>query len=341
MITHNHLPPGFHARPMTEDDIPALCAMLNTCAIAEIGAPDQDENDIRSYLDMPGFSVESDTRIVLAPGGAFAGYAEFWNIQEPKVRPFLWARVHPDFRGQSIGTYLLRWAEQRSARVIEAAPQGARVSLRGSTISTNMPAQDLFRNEGYFEVRSFYRMLIEMETPPPDPTWPDGITVRIVENTREAMHAAFVANEEAFQDHWGFLPISFDTWWHWIQNDAAFDPSLLFVALDGETIAGTCFCRFKTNEDPAMGWVDDLGVRRPWRRQGIALALLHHAFGELYRRGQRKVGLGVDAQSLTGATRLYEKAGMFVARQYVSFEKELRPGEELSTQAIEQAEATP
>ena len=94
-------------------------------------------------------------------------------------------------------------------------------------------------------------------------------------------------------------------------------------------------CHPKVVEDPDMGWVDVLGVRRPWRRRGLALALLHHTFGEFYQRGKRKVGLGVDAQSLTGATRLYEKAGMHVQRQYATYEKELRPGEELSTQSVE------
>jgi len=76
-------------------------------------------------------------------------------------------------------------------------------------------------------------------------------------------------------------------------------------------------------------------VLRPWRRRGLALALLHHTFGEFYRRGKRRVGLGVDADSLTGALRLYEKAGMHPIRQYASFEKELRPGVELSTQTLE------
>lgn len=45
-------------------------------------------------------------------------------------------------------------------------------------------------------------------------------------------------------------------------------------------------------------------MRRPWRHKGIGLALLHHSFGAFYRRDIRKVYLGVDAQSLTGATRL-------------------------------------
>ena len=47
-----------------------------------------------------------------------------------------------------------------------------------------------------------------------------------------------------------------------------------------------------------------------------------------------KVGLGVDGASLTGATRLYEKAGMHIFRQFDAYEKDLRPGEDLSTQAL-------
>jgi hypothetical protein len=47
-----------------------------------------------------------------------------------------------------------------------------------------------------------------------------------------------------------------------------------------------------------------------------------------------RIGLGVDADSLTGATRLYEKAGMRVERRYELWEKELRPGIESATQSL-------
>jgi ribosomal protein S18 acetylase RimI-like enzyme len=103
----------------------------------------------------------------------------------------------------------------------------------------------------------------------------------------------------------------------------------------GDEVAAVALCRARAHEDPEMGFVNTLGVRRPWRRQGLGLALLHHAFGEFYRRGQKRVGLGVDASNLTGATRLYERAGMHVARQFDLYEKEVRPGKELSTQAVE------
>ena len=76
-------------------------------------------------------------------------------------------------------------------------------------------------------------------------------------------------------------------------------------------------------------------MRREYRQRGLGHAFLQHSFADFYRRGKRKVGLGVDAYNLTGALRLYERAGMHVARVNITFEKELRAGVDLSTQSIE------
>src|SRR5229473_1962879 len=147
---------------------------------------------------------------------------------------------------------------------------------------------------------------------------------------REDERSVFETDEEAFRDHWGHLPMQFDVWEHWTVKREDFDPALWFLAFDGNQPAGICLCQSEKDS----GWVDTLAVRRPWRRKGLGMALLLHSFGEFYRRGVHKVGLNVDSQNLTGATRLYERAGMHVARQYNTYEKELRPGVELSTQSI-------
>jgi ribosomal protein S18 acetylase RimI-like enzyme len=180
-------------------------------------------------------------------------------------------------------------------------------------------------------------MVTDLDEPPPQPKWPETILLRTFQDYPE-LRAVYRAVDEAFQDHWGYVKRSeeesLERIRHRIENDPDHDPSLWFLAMDGDEIAGISLCHPKTGDDSNMGWVNSLGVRRPWRRQGLALALLHHSFGELYRRGKRQVGLGVDAGSLTGATRLYEKAGMYVARQLVTYEKELRPGKELAKQSI-------
>jgi predicted N-acetyltransferase YhbS len=121
----------------------------------------------------------------------------------------------------------------------------------------------------------------------------------------------------------------FDDWLKWrTSNPARYDPALWFIAEEDGQVAGTAICEPSSVEDPNMGWVGTLGVRRTWRKRGVGMALLQHSFRALYLRGRRKVGLGVDAASLTGATRLYERAGMRVNLQFDQYAKEVRPDSE-------------
>jgi ribosomal protein S18 acetylase RimI-like enzyme len=153
--------------------------------------------------------------------------------------------------------------------------------------------------------------------------------------------AIAIAMRESFRDHWGFVerPLEQDVamWMHRFQNDPFLNPKLFFIAWDGDQPAGISLCYDGYYDDHELGWVSTLGVLRPWRRRGLGLALLQHSFCELYARGRRRAGLGVDASSLTGATRLYEKAGMRQdpQRRFANFEKELRSGVELGTQQVE------
>jgi ribosomal protein S18 acetylase RimI-like enzyme len=124
--------------------------------------------------------------------------------------------------------------------------------------------------------------------------------------------------------------------WKHNREYEGYDPTLYFLAIDvpsGE-IAGFNLCRPQSHYDADRGWVSAIGVRRPWRKRGLGLALLRHAFNEFYRRGKHKVGLGVDSQNLTGALRLYESAGMHMDQAHDFYEKELRPGKEISVQAL-------
>lgn len=335
MTTANGLPAGYTARAIVRDDVNATAALLNTCFVAEVGTNATDETEILNDWGTPGFELDADTRAVEAPDGTLVAYAELWNVNDPRVRPFLFARVLPEHRNRGLGSYLLHWAEARSRMFIPEVPTEARVSLRSSTPHVIPEALNLFEDQGFQHIRTFYRMEIDMDAPPPASVWPEGITVRVLRDLDDDLRAAVAANDDAFKDHWGYLPVAFEKWKHWIDADPEFDRTLYFLAMDGDEIAGTCFCRPKMPEDAGLGWVDDLGVRRAWRRRGLGEAFLRHAFGEFWRRGTRRVGLGVDATSLTNATRLYEKVGMRVTRESRQYEKELRPGIELSTQNLE------
>ena len=122
---------------------------------------------------------------------------------------------------------------------------------------------------------------------------------------------------------------------NWLENsEQVADPSLWYLAMDGDQAVGLALCGVYDNEDRQLGHVNSLGVLRSHRRQGIGQALLRHAFSEYYRRGYKGVTLGVDAENLTGALRLYKKVGMSVHRQFDLYEKELRPGKEISVNAL-------
>ena len=130
-------------------------------------------------------------------------------------------------------------------------------------------------------------------------------------------------HQDAFQDTWEHFHRPYEQWDHWMIRGGDLDPSLWFLAADGDEVVGIALCRDAETE-PDLGFVSILAVRRAWRGRGLGLALLRHAFAAFHRRGKRRVGLGVDAESPTGAVRLYERAGMSVVRRFDIYEKELR-----------------
>lgn len=327
MIETSMLPVNFFVRAPTMDDLKAVTELLDMSDSAVQGEPDITEEDIRSLWESPNFHLGTDTWMVVAPEGRIVGYADVESNKHVQIYGF--ARVHPAYCGQGIGRYLLQLIEARAKQQIPQARSDARVALLNWANSVNKAAKELFEQEGYKHVRSSWHMEIEMDKVPVAAEWPAGITLRTFIAWQDD-RVVFEMIDEAFSDHWGHLPMNYEGWKHWMIDREDFDPSLWFLAFDGSEIAGGSLCKYEVG----MGWVNQLAVRRPWRRKGLGKALLLHSFSEFYRRGIRKVGLGVDSQNLTGATRLYERVGMQVARQYDTYEKELRQGVELSTQSI-------
>jgi mycothiol synthase len=330
-------PAGYTARPARLDDVEAIVATLNAAEQDLLGEQSQTVAGWTREMQFTGMDPETDTRVIVAPGGAVAAFAALWD-KEPHVIPEHLGCVHPQHRGRGLGTDLMRWLDERGARCVAEAPPGVRVALQAWVNQLDHAAHALLRDCGYQLARHNLRMIIDFDGPPPEPEWPAGIAVRTFVPGRDERETRLVIRE-AFRDHWGHVESPFEEdlerWQKFSQSDPDFDPSLWFLAMADGRIVGTSLCHLRSNEDPNMSWVYSVGVLRPWRRQGVAYALLRHSFAELYRRGQRRAALGVDADSLTGATRLYEKAGMRPdpRHQYQIWEKELRTGRDLSTAA--------
>ncbi|HSS73915.1 MAG TPA: GNAT family N-acetyltransferase [Gaiellaceae bacterium] len=215
--------------------------------------------------------------------------------------------VHPDAFGRGIGTAIAEWIEER-ARAHGSA------ETRIATLAQDERAACLLRSRGYAPLRTFFRMIIELAEQPPRPSWPDGYVVATLHPGEE--RDLYETLEDAFLDHWDHNARTYDEWLatQKIVHD------LCFLVRAGDELAAAALC---TIDDFGLGWVDILGTRREHRRRGLGEALLGQSFHTLYARGAPKVALGVDAESPTGATRLYERVGMQVASRIDLYAKML------------------
>lgn len=302
-------------RPATMADLEATTALM--CATEETLHQSVTFNDelesLRSDWEHSETNLEKDTLLAF-DGDTLVGYEiVFETLME---HAYCDGYVHPGYLDQGIGSHMLQWAEQRIHEVQPA--EGGAAYIRANINSIDRPGAALLVGHGFELTRHFWQMRTTMDVPPAQPVWPQGITLRPFDRERDG-RAVHMAVEDAFADHWGHAPMSFESWADLLLNTDLFDPSLWVVAMDDEQIAGVVLCRQR--ED--MGWVRNLSVLRPWRRRGLGMALLLHAFNVFYERGERTVGLGVDAASLTGATRLYERAGMQIARRFETYLKPL------------------
>jgi mycothiol synthase len=312
----------FMIRAPHMDDLERATEMVRACELDEEGEAESTVDFLRAEWQYPTLNLATDGWLAVAPDGRFAGYALL--LPGEKVRFRIDAYVHPDYTGLGIGTSLVRLAERRARQLVPDAPPGAQVVLHNMISHANPAARRLLEQEGFTPARHFLRMQIDMNGAPPEPIWHAGIAVRPFRRGQDE-HAVLDAMNEAFRGHWGYIPLRFETWQHWLLEREDLDPGLWFLAVAGDDILGFALCFAR----PTEGWVQELGVRGPWRRRGLGLALLRHAFREFFRRGQRRVSLGVDSQNTTGATRLYRRAGMRVAYQLDTYQKILRPGREI------------
>jgi GNAT superfamily N-acetyltransferase len=220
--------------------------------------------------------------------------------------------VHPDAHGRGLGRLIAIALED------EAVRRGAR-RIQNGVFEADAGARRLLESLGYARVRVFREMRIEVDRAPPAPDWPDGLRAVPFDPARDAREF-HLAGEEAFADHWDHVPRDFAWWSNAHLAGDRFDPTLWCVVRAGEEIVAGTIC---TGDTYGGGWVHALFTRRPWRRRGVGAALLRDAFCRFWQRGERSIGLGVDAASETGAFRLYERAGMTPALGWVMYEKDL------------------
>jgi ribosomal protein S18 acetylase RimI-like enzyme len=296
------------------EEAASIAELLNTHSQALWGVDSLSAAEVEHWFSIPGIDPADDMRVALEPGGKLIGYADVNDGGNERTRFWLDLRMRPG-AGLEVGHAL---AESLETRARARAAPGALV--RGIFAEPDEPARRLFEARGYALVRHSLRMERSLAEEPEEPVWPEGILLATA--TEDDLPRLWAAVQDGFADHWEAEEQPYEDFLHWATGPNN-DRSLWFLAEDGREIAGTCLCRPNDPGDEEAGYVSSLSVRPPWRRRGLALALLLHSFREFRARGRSRVMLGVDAENTTGAVRLYERAGMHVVRRYDLVDKAL------------------
>lgn len=312
-------------RHPTLDDVPAIVQQFNAAYYFDTGVPTiVTEERLRTLWDAPGIDIPGSVYLAHTPDEQLVGLATCIGLP-PFEEIETEITVTPELRGQGIEDTLLQTVIDHATRIhMPQADPHSRIALKSSADERSAWANQFLQANDFQLVRGFWKMQIDFDGPLPTPTWPAGLELRPYDPATQ-IQAVYDVFNAAFAEHWGFHTIPFEQWEFVMQRDNP-DPTLWFNVWAGDEIAGYSMCTAERPDTPDIGYVSNLGVRREYRQLGLGLALLHHTFGEFQRRGKAGVSLHVDAENRTGATRLYERAGMHVVETSWKYQRVLREG---------------
>jgi GNAT superfamily N-acetyltransferase len=232
----------------------------------------------------------------------------------------------PEYRNKGIGTAMIHWAEQRLREVAEEHPHDGPRYLQVWSANTMPDRTALVEHEGYRIARYGYLMLRPLDEPIPDLPLPEGLEVRPAK--REHYRAIWEGRNEAFRDHWGHregTEEDFQAFANWPLAQPQFWQVAWDVATDQVAggVQNTIFDADNKRFGFRRAFTDPIFVRRPWRKRGVAKALIARSLHLLKEQGMQQAALFVDAENLSGALKLYQGMGYRVYRETYTYRKAL------------------
>ncbi|HZU85964.1 MAG TPA: GNAT family N-acetyltransferase [Anaerolineaceae bacterium] len=295
------------------EDCANIHAILTACDKAEGGErADTLEDVITSYSHLNNCDPYQDLIFAEINGEPIA-YTRIEHRREDltNIRIYLSIGfIKPEWWRKGIGRAMLHWGENRLRQIAASQPEDGPRFFEGFTADNQKGKIALFYAEGYIPVRHFHNMVRPNLESIPDLPLPDGIEVRPAKP--EDYRLIWEEMQDAFQDHWGYHRESEENYQHWLAS-SEFQPDLWQIAWDGPRVVGTVLGYINQAENEAnhrkRGYTEEITVLREYRKKGIARALIAGCLRALKAAGMNEAALGVDAENISGATRLYEAMG--------------------------------
>lgn len=310
-------------------DYPGMAAVIQASADADkLERSDTAEDIANAYAHLHNCDPYEDMLFAEVDGQIIGYQRGFWweEADGPRIYGFV-GFLAPAWRRRGIGRAMLHWMEQRLREIAAGHPADRPAFLQAWVSEFEEGLVALVTQEGYQPVRVGFEMVRPTLDDIPDFPLPEGLEVRPV--LPEHYRAIWEADVEAFRDHWGYSPPTEEDYQSWLGNKIIFKPHLWQIAWDVATdeVAGQvrAFIDEAQNEkyNRLRGWTEFISVRRPWRRRGLARALIVRSLRLQKEQGMTESALGVDSENLSGALRVYQDCGFQVARRSIGFRKPL------------------
>jgi GNAT superfamily N-acetyltransferase len=303
-----------------------VAVVLASAEADKIERADTVEDVVVNYSHLVNCDPYQDM-IFAEMNGEVIGYGRaFWRQEENGPR--LYGSVGflaPAWRRRGIGGTMLHWLETR-LRTLAQAHSGLETGLLELIAEdANVGLAAMAKANQYKPVRYFVEMVRPDLEDIPEFQMPDGLEVRPV--LPEHYRAIWEADGEAFRDHWGYSAPTEEDYQGWLENKTIFQPELWQIAWDvtSNEIAGQVrtFIHEAENEkfNRQRGYTEFISVRRPWRKRGLARALIARSLRLQKERGMTESALGADSENVSGATRIYEDCGFRVTRRTTLYRK--------------------
>lgn len=314
--------------PARKTDAPQMHALLLARDKADgIDNAGTLEGTQREFEDTWLHDIEADTLLAETPTGEVAAFALVFANPQPteKRMAYPWFEIHPEHRLPGMAKAVLEWAEARAIDILDRIPSDLPRVL-GQFCDDKLHTRiALYESQGYEAARYFYRMRRDLSLPLDAPALQDGLVLQhYTAELDSTLHRAF---NDAFSDHWNFEPVAESDWQMWFTGGEDFRPDLTYLVMDGAEIAGFSIngVNLEKNRQRGIneGWINQLGTRRPWRKQGVATALLLASMQAFRAAGLDYATLGVDTENPTGALRIYERLGFEPVKRFIAYQKHL------------------
>jgi mycothiol synthase len=262
-------------------------------------------------LTMPGTNLERDVAICENPQGQVIGYVcvnvdDVRDVRQGRVTYRIPTETEAE---RSAARDVLLWTARRMYDELETTDRP--LTIVEMVKETDQARCEFLELVGFRAIRYYFTMRLEDAKALSELTLPPAHSY-LHGPGREGAEEYVAMFNETWVDHYGFVPLTVERYMHDLDEDPEYDPSLDIVLVkDARRYVGFSFCRVYPS-DPATGEVMVIGIRRGHRNNGLGRVLLTHSVRALVERGAKSVELAVDAESPTGAGRLYESVGFKV-----------------------------